>query len=74
MFLTFKGITYNGKEIVSNSIIQKEMPDGLHILLAINGKWIRIKQESFRCLELQNLEMKINVLSKISYSLAENKI
>lgn len=74
MILTFTGVTYKGEKIVSNSIIQKEMPDGWHILLSINGRWVRIKNLSFRCLEVQNLEMKVDLLSKINYSLAENKI
>lgn len=46
MFLTFTGITFNNETVESNSIIQKEMPDGLHVLLARNGRWVRILTDS----------------------------
>lgn len=46
MFLTFTGVTFNGEKVESNSIIQKEMPDGWHILISRNGGWVRIKNDS----------------------------
>jgi hypothetical protein len=51
MFLTFTGVTYNGETVESTSIIQKEMPDGWHILLSRNGRWVRIKNETFKCMQ-----------------------
>ena len=48
MLLTFTGVTSNGEKVVSNSIIQKKMPDGWHILLSRNGGWVRIKNESLK--------------------------
>lgn len=48
MFLTFTGVTYNGDTVVSNCIIQKEMPDGLHVLLSRNVGWVRIKNDSLK--------------------------
>ena len=48
MFLTFTAFTYNGEKIVSTSIIQKEMPDGWHFLLAKNGRWFRVKPETLK--------------------------
>jgi hypothetical protein len=48
MLLIFTGVTYNGEKVVSNSIIQKEMPDGWHILLSRNGGWIRVKKETLK--------------------------
>jgi hypothetical protein len=48
MFVEFKGVVYNEyREIVSNSIIQKEMPYGLDVRLYVEGeRWVRIKNET----------------------------
>jgi hypothetical protein len=47
-FISFSGVTCNGNKVVSASIIQKEMPDGLHVLLARNGGWVRILTDSLK--------------------------
>lgn len=49
MRIEFEGVAkHNGEVIKSNCIIQKEMMDGLHILLSVNGRWERIYSESLK--------------------------
>ena len=49
MKIEFEGVAkHNGEVIKSNCIIQKEMMDGLHILLSVNGRWARIYNESLK--------------------------
>lgn len=50
MFVEFEAVTYENKTIISNCIIQKEMPYGLDIRLNVNTKWIRIKNETLKIL------------------------
>ena len=48
MYLEFEAVTYEDEKIISNCIIQKEMPYGLDIRLNVNTKWIRIKNETLK--------------------------
>lgn len=53
MRIEFEGVVkHNGEVIKSNCIIQKEMMDGLHILLSVNGRWARIYNESLKIKKL----------------------
>ena len=56
MYLEFEAVTYEDEKIISNCIIQKEMPYGLDIRLNVNTKWIRIKNETLKIKFLQNVE------------------
>jgi len=42
----------NGEVIESNCIIQKEMPGGIWILLNVDTKWVRVKNETLRIILL----------------------
>jgi len=42
----------SGEVIESNCIIQKEMTGGIWILLNINAKWVRVKNETLRIILL----------------------
>ena len=47
MFIEFEGVTYDNETIISNSIIQKEMPYGLDVrLYHETNRWVRIKNET----------------------------
>ena len=48
MYVEFEGVTYDNETIISNCIIQKEMPYGLDIRLNVDTKWIRIKNETLK--------------------------
>ena len=48
MYVEFEAVTYEDEKIISNCIIQKEMPYGLDIRLNVNTKWIRIKNETLK--------------------------
>ena len=49
MFVEFEALSYDTNEkIISNCIIQKEMPFGLDIRLNVNTKWVRIKNETLK--------------------------
>jgi hypothetical protein len=50
MYVEFEAVTYENETIVSNCIIQKEMPYGLDIRLNVDTKWIRVKNETLRIL------------------------
>jgi hypothetical protein len=50
MYVEFEAVTYENETIISNCIIQKEMPYGLDIRLNVNTKWIRVKNETLRIL------------------------
>lgn len=48
MCVEFEAVTYENETIISNCIIQKEMPYGLDIRLNVDTKWIRIKNETLK--------------------------
>jgi hypothetical protein len=48
MYIEFEAVTYENETIVSNCIIQKEMPYGLDIRLNVDTKWIRVKNETLK--------------------------
>jgi hypothetical protein len=50
MYVEFEAVTYKNETIVSNCIIQKELPYGLDIRLNVGTKWVRIKNETLRIL------------------------
>lgn len=56
MKVEFTAVTYENETIVSNCIIQKEMPYGLDIRLNVDTKWIRIKNETLKINIIKNEE------------------
>ncbi len=48
MYVEFEAVTYENEIIISNCIIQKEMPYGLDIRLNVDTKWLRIKNETLK--------------------------
>ena len=54
MYVEFEAVTYDNETIISNCIIQKEMPYGLDVRLNVDTKWIRVKNETLKIKFLQN--------------------